>query len=169
MKYYEDKRYLNELNSRLEFSNFSDYFNEKFQDYGLEFSDIDTRSHYDIFYCSDIKYSVIARYLRDKLHKEYLENTRVFKFLINKYGLTPDIMLQAYNGYIEIYDNYFSIDINKRLWQLKEFLELETDNLIEELKPRINKLIKDFYNQDYFTGSDSDYKEFLDNLEFELA
>ena len=169
MKYYEDTRYLLELESRLEFSDFENYFNECFKEYGLKYEDIDTRSHYDSFYCSDINYSVIGQYVRDILHKNYLENTRVFKLLISKYGLTPDIMLRAYNGWVEIYDNYLSTTVNKRLWDLKEFIELEIDSVIEELKPKINSFIKDFYNQDYFTGSDSDYKEFLDNLELELA
>lgn len=168
MKYYEDTRYLQELELRLEFCDFENYFNEYFKDYGLTYEDIDTRSHYDSFYCTDINYSVIGRYVRDTLHKDYLENTRVFKFLINKYGLTPDIMLRAYNGWVEIYDNYLSTAVNKRLWDLKEFIKLEIDSVIEELKPKINSFIKDFYNQDYFTGSDSDYKEFLDN-ELELV
>jgi hypothetical protein len=161
--YYDDPAYRDELDfrsSEFYYEHLRDAVDCFFDSEGIQirYSELDqTRNgHYYIPFSA-----AAGEVIRQKQAK--LVNERVFRWLIAKHGLGPDIMFRLWKGepYIEIYENYFDEGINKRLRALADVIEVEAEALAEEYSSKLYRLVTKVEQCEFFTGSDEDYKEFL--------
>lgn len=167
LKYYEDEIYMQELDFRREVDDLEQYIEDIFLlDYKyIKYEHLEIKNHYSDIFVNDIQWSRLALYIRDVKLNEFLRSSRVFKFLIGRYGLEPFNMFNIWKteSYIEIQDNYLSSSINSRLTKLAKIIEDDVELLLEDLKKTLTSEINKYNNSEYYQGSESDYKEFLTN------
>lgn len=163
--HWNNSNYMNELVFRAEIADFEDYFNYQMADYGVTIDDVAWRDHYNSMYCYKINPNKVFWYILNE-NSDKINNSRVFRFLIKKHGLTWEYMFNLTNDdYLEIQDNYFPNYVNTRLYDIKEMVEDQFYDTLDFLKSKADDVYTDFWRDDYYDGSQENYLEYLQDLD----